>query len=59
MIENLGAPAVLMLIGALISAAGAIWAAQQQTISEKELRQKSDEIAELNKQIASSITAPP
>ena len=56
MIENLGTPAVVMLIGALISAAGAILAAQQQAISEKELRQKSDEIAELNRQIASSIT---
>ena len=56
LLENLGAPAVLMFIGALISAAGAIWASQRQVISETELRHKSDEIAELNKQIAAAIT---
>lgn len=56
MIESLGTPAVLIFIGAFISAAGAMWAAQRQAISEKELRQKSDEVAELNKQIALSIT---
>lgn len=56
MIEIAGAPAVLMLVGAIISAVGALWAAQQQATSERELRQKSDEIAELNKQIALSIT---
>jgi hypothetical protein len=37
-------------------AVGGIWAAYKQTISEKALREKSEEIAELNKSIARSIT---
>ncbi len=56
MFQSIGGPAVLMFAGALISAFGAIWAANQQSNSEKILRAKSDEIASLNKQIANSIT---
>lgn len=56
MIGNIGGPATLIFIGALISATGAIWASIEQSKSEKALREKSDEIAELNKEISKSIT---
>lgn len=54
--NNIGGPAILIFIGVLISAAGAIWAARQQTVSERELKQKNEEIAELTKQNLYSIT---
>jgi hypothetical protein len=54
--KMLDAPAWLMLLGALLSTAGAIWASQRQAASEEDLRNKSDEIARLNKQIAASVT---
>ena len=50
------APAVVILIGVLISALGAVWAAVKQNSAEQQLRAKSDEIAELNRQIAGSVT---
>lgn len=56
MYSNIGMPAILILIGALISATGAVWASIDQSKSERALRQKSDEIATLNKQISHSIT---
>jgi hypothetical protein len=56
MINNIGVPAILILIGALISATGAVLASIDQSKSERALRQKSDEIATLNKQISQSIT---
>ncbi len=54
--KMLDTPAWLMLLGALLSTAGAILASQRQAVSEEELRKKSEEIAELNKQIAASLT---
>ena len=54
--NNIGGPAILIFIGALISATGAIWAARQQIASERELKQKNEEITELSKQISYSIT---
>lgn len=56
MLQWLTVPAVLVFIGSLIAAIGAIWAAGQQANSEQELRKKSEEIADLNRLIASSIT---
>lgn len=56
MLDNLSWPAIIIFIGLILTAIGGIWSAHQQAISEKELNKKSDEIAELNKQIASSIT---
>lgn len=55
MFGNIGGPAILIFIGVLISASGAIWASIEQTKSESNLRAKSDEIAELNKEISKSI----
>lgn len=55
-LQHFASPAILILVGALISAGGAVLAAYQQSLSEKQLRQKSEEIAELNKRIAQSIT---
>ncbi|MGO9019418.1 MAG: hypothetical protein ACLQVJ_13825 [Syntrophobacteraceae bacterium] len=60
-------PMVLVLTGALLSASGAFWAnyrqnqekmlsANQRAQFEADLRAKSDEIAEINKQIAATVT---
>jgi len=46
----------LMFIAALIGAAGALWAAREQTVSERELKKKNEEIVELSRQIAYSLT---
>jgi hypothetical protein len=54
--NNIGGPAIVIFIGVLISAAGALWASMQQTASEQTLRLKNKEIAELNRSIAHSIT---
>jgi hypothetical protein len=54
--NNIGGPAIVIFIGVVISAVGALWATMQQTASEQELRQKNEEIAKLNRKIADSIT---
>ena len=54
--NNIGGPAIVIFIGVLITAAGALWAAMQQTASEQTLRQKNEEIVELNRKISHSIT---
>ncbi|QSV13273.1 hypothetical protein CGI80_00475 [Vibrio parahaemolyticus] len=56
MLSSLGGPAILIFAGALISATGAIWASIEQTKNEQALRKKSEEIADLNKEISKSIT---
>jgi hypothetical protein len=53
--KMLDTPGWLMLLGALFSTVGAIWASQRQAASEAELRKKSEEITELNKQTAASV----
>ena len=54
--QHIGGPAILIFIGALIAATGALWASVEQTKSEKYLKEKNQEIANLNKQISMSIT---
>ncbi|MFZ5994891.1 MAG: hypothetical protein ACOYU4_07900 [Thermodesulfobacteriota bacterium] len=54
-IQALWGPPGLILLGAILSAIGALWASQQKGIFERELRIKSDEIAELNKEIVKSV----
>src|SRR5262245_49338891 len=65
--EYLSLPMILLLLGAILSAAGAFIATYKQNREkaqsaiqraqfESELRAKSDEIAELNRTIAKSIT---
>lgn len=54
--QHIGGPTVLIFIGALISATGALWASVEQTKSERYLKEKNQEIADLNKQISMSIT---
>ncbi len=70
MLNLIGGPAILIFIGVVISGAGAIWASIEQSQSEKQLREKAEEIArksddlvtksneitELNKKISQSIT---
>lgn len=48
--------AVVVLLGALISAGGALWSSGERTKFEHELRERSDEIAQLNREIAASVT---
>jgi len=55
-LNNIGGPGILIFVGALISAVGAIWAMKQQASFERQLRLKSDEIATLSQQIAHSVT---
>lgn len=47
--EDISGPGALVLIGALLSAIGAFWGSHQQS-------RKSDEVSELNKQIAEQQT---
>jgi hypothetical protein len=65
--EYVSVPMVVVFIGAFISALGALWVNQRQNAEakrtsdlrlafEKELREKSDEIAKLNREIAESVT---
>jgi hypothetical protein len=49
-------PAGLIFLGVLISAVGAFWAAIQQTDFERELRARSDRIAELSQDALHSVT---
>jgi hypothetical protein len=59
--QYVGGAAVVILVGALISAGGALWSYGEWSYGERtkfehELREKSNEIAELNRRIASSVT---
>ncbi len=47
---------IMILFGALISAGGALWSSGERTKFERELRDRSDEIASLNREIAASVT---
>ena len=53
--EHVGGPSALILLGAVLSAIGALWASVEQTRFERELRVKSDQLAELNREIADSV----
>lgn len=48
-------PSGLIFIGVILSAIGAFWASKQTANFEHELRRKSDEISELNKEIMKSV----
>jgi hypothetical protein len=49
-------PTIVVVVGGLIAAGGALWSAIEREQFEHELRQKSDEIADLNRKIAASVT---
>ncbi len=49
-------PPVLILAGAVLAAFGALWASQQQTQFERELRQKSEEITNLSRKTLGAVT---
>lgn len=66
-VNTMNIPTILILVGAILSAIGAFWAsymenqaltraANERARFEKELRSKSEEISELNKTIAATIT---
>jgi len=54
--QSVGLPAIVVLVGALITAIGALWSSSERTEFERALRDRSDEIAALNRQIAASVT---
>ena len=54
--QYVGGAVIVVLIGTLVSAFGALVSGGERTKFESELREKSDEIAELNRTIASSVT---
>ena len=54
--QSVGLPAIVVLVGVLITAIGAFLSSSERTDFERELRKKSDEIAALNRQIAASVT---
>ena len=54
-LESISPPAVIIFVGVLISAFGAFWASQQQSSFERNLREKSEEIARLNQELAKSV----
>ncbi len=53
---TIGGSVLVVFIGVVMSASSALWASVRQTQSERELRVRSDEIAELNRTIAASVT---
>ncbi len=54
--QYIGGAAVVVLVGALISAGGALWSSGERTKFERELRDKSDQIAQLSQRAAASVT---
>lgn len=54
--EALFGPPGLILLGAVISAVGALWAASQQASFERELRARSDEVVKLTQTALYSVT---
>jgi len=55
MIKSLFGPSGLILLGAILSAIGALLASQQQTKFEQNISKKSEEIARLNREIANLV----
>jgi hypothetical protein len=56
LLELIGGPTILIFIGGIIAAVGAVWAAIDQNKSSKKLEQKSEEIADLNREIINLST---
>lgn len=56
MLQMLWGPSGLILLGAFLSAIGALWASQQQGEFERHLREKSEEIAQLNREVVNLVT---
>jgi hypothetical protein len=51
-----GLPVGVGVFGALVAAGGALWSSGERSEFERALRKKSEEIADLNRQIAASVT---
>jgi hypothetical protein len=54
--QSVGVPAVVVLIGAFVAAAGAFLSSGERTRFEHDLRESSDEIARLNREVMHSVT---
>lgn len=53
---HFGWPALITLLGALVTTGGAMWAALDQNRKDQELKGKAEEIASLNRRIADLVT---
>jgi len=56
MLDLMVGPPGLILLGSILGAVGALWAAQQQTRFEGQLRVKSEKIAELSSETLAAVT---
>ena len=56
LVELIGGPTIVIFIGGIIAAIGAVWAAYDQNKSTEQLRQKNEEIARLNQETANAVT---
>jgi hypothetical protein len=55
-IGELWGPSGLILLAALLGAIGVFWAETRKNFAERQLREKSDKIAELNEKVAGLVT---
>ena len=55
-LTDIGGPTILIFVGGLISAIGAVWAAFDQNKMSSRLEQKNEEIITLNKSLHESVT---
>ena len=58
-IDAMGGPTILVFVGALLSAVGAVWAGIDQNKNSRKLDEKNEEIARLSREIANSVTGGP
>src|SRR5882762_1540173 len=56
LVESIGGPTILIFIGGIIAAIGAVWASYDQNTANKKLEQKNEEIARLNRETANAVT---
>jgi hypothetical protein len=56
LIESIGGPTILIFVGGIIAAVGAVWASYDQNKTNTKLAQKNEEIARLNRETANAVT---
>lgn len=56
LITQIGGPTILIFLGGIIAAIGAVWASYEQNTMSDRLDKKNEEIIRLNRDISSSIT---
>jgi len=56
LVDSIGGPTILVFIGGIIAAIGAVWASYDQNETNKKLDQKNEEIRRLNRETANAVT---